>query len=94
MEIYMFLFHAENERISTLRDFIQQEVLNHRDFPEDMSHQIAFVRFRPTQLCRDVITNSYCVKVIRQSYDISSTNQKRTHKLFFPINLSEVSAFW
>ena len=25
------------------RDFIQQEVLNHRDFPEEMSHQISIV---------------------------------------------------
>ena len=44
------------------------------DFSEEMSHQISIVilvRFRPTQLCRDVITNSYCVNVMRRSYDIS-----------------------
>ena len=29
--------------IFTSRDFIQQEVFNHRDFPDEMNHQIAIV---------------------------------------------------
>ena len=42
MESICFYFMGKRTHFPS-RDFIQQEVLNHRDFPEEMSHQISFV---------------------------------------------------
>jgi len=42
MEIYIVFIWWKRMHFP-LRDFIQQEVLNHRDFPEEMSHQISIV---------------------------------------------------
>ena len=67
----MFLFYVESicfyfmwkQTHFPSRDFIQQEVLNSRKADSQFNH-------KTPQLWRDVITNSYCVNVMRRPYDI------------------------
>ena len=65
-------FHSNflaKERIFTSRDFIQQEVFLGKagSFSQKADSQL---NHKTPQLCRDVITNSYCVNVMRLSYDL------------------------
>ena len=78
--IYMFLFHVESicfyfmwnlyVFISYGNEHISHRVTSYNRKSKILGKADSQLNHKTPQLCRDVITNSYCVNVMRQPYDL------------------------